>query len=299
MMAVLAVSYHIPQLKHLLRKLSHTCVTCQRIYSKTAKQLMGELPATRTTPSRPFSEVGLDFAGPMTIKRGNPRKPTLVKLYLCVFVCFSSRAIHLEVVSDLSTPAFLAALTRFVARRGLPENIHSDNGSNFIGAQAELQKIQELIRSEEAKETFRQWASHRDVMWHFTPARAPHFGGLWESAVRSMKVILKKTIGERLLTYEELVTVVTEAEAILNSRPLLPADSPADDASPPLTPGHFLVGGPLTALPIATDTQSKLPLLRRWNLTKRLTHDIWVRWKAEYLTQLQRRSKWRRPDRRM
>lgn len=104
MMAVLAMSYHIPQLKRILRRLSHSCVICQKVYSRTAKQIMGELPAARTTASRPFSEVGLDFAGPIMRKRGNPRKPTLVKSYVCLFVCFATRAIHLEVVADLSTP---------------------------------------------------------------------------------------------------------------------------------------------------------------------------------------------------
>lgn len=90
-----------------------------------------------------------------------------------------------------------------------------------------------------------------------------------------MKLLLKKTVGTQVLTFEELTTVVAEAEAILNSRPLLPLDSPADDAIPPLTPGHFLIGSPLVALPLRTDTTSKLPNLCRWNLVKRLTFDVW------------------------
>lgn len=116
-MATLAHSYHIPRLKPLLRKVSRFCV---KVYAKTSSQLMGELPAARTQPARPFSITGLDFAGPLTVKRGNPRKPTRVKVYICLFVCFVTKATHLEIVSDLSTPAFLASLTRFVARRGCP-----------------------------------------------------------------------------------------------------------------------------------------------------------------------------------
>ena len=88
-----------------------------------------------------FTNVGIDFAGPITVKRGNPRKPTLTKAFVCVFVCLVTKAVHLEAVTDLSTGAFLAALKRFVARRGIPSNIYSDNGSNLQGAASGLREI--------------------------------------------------------------------------------------------------------------------------------------------------------------
>lgn len=189
-MSTLASSYHIPRLKALLRKISRICVPCRRIYAKSSRQLMGELPASRVHPVRPFSIVGLDFAGPLLTKRGHPRKPTLVKAYVCVFICFATRAVHFEVVSDLSTPAFLAALTRFVSRRGMPSDVHSDNGKNFVGAEAELQRVVQHLNTTDAQEKLSNWVSQRGIHWHFTPARAPHFGGLWEAAVRSMKTVL-------------------------------------------------------------------------------------------------------------
>ena len=115
-MALLADSYHIPRLKCFLRALSRRCLICRKTYAQTSKKCMGELPADRVRPARPFSTVGLDFAGPFILKLGHTRKPTLINAYVCVFVCFTTRACHLEVVSDLSTTAFLACLRRFVSR---------------------------------------------------------------------------------------------------------------------------------------------------------------------------------------
>ena len=117
-MALLADSYHIPRLKYFLRALSRRCLICRKTYAQTSKQCMGELPADRVRPAHPFSTVGLDFAGPFILKLGHTCKPTLINAYVCVFVCFTTRACHLEVVSDLSTMAFLACLRRFVSRRG-------------------------------------------------------------------------------------------------------------------------------------------------------------------------------------
>ena len=109
MLAIIAQTDHIPGVKKIVRKLSRQCITCQRVYTKAARQLMGNLPADRATPSLPFSIVGLDFAGPFLCRRGNPRKPMLVKTYVCLFFCFFSKAFHMEVVSELTTDAFMAA----------------------------------------------------------------------------------------------------------------------------------------------------------------------------------------------
>ena len=294
MLAVLMPTYHIVGLKRLLRKISRSCVVCQRAYARTTKQLIGELPQARLQPARPFSIVGVDFAGPFRLKYGNPRRPTVSKCYVSVFICFVSRATHLELVSDMTTSAFIATLDRFTARRGLPAEIFSDNGSNFLGARSELQDIYHLIRSS-AKDTIVNWAAAKGIQWHFSPGRAPHFGGLWEAAVRSMKILLRKVIGAHTLKWDEFLTVLTSAEATLNSRPLIPLESPPPDGIAPLTPGHFLIGGPLWSLPVNTNSSAKITSLRRWNLTQRLTAELWQRWKAEYLSQLQKRAKWKRP----
>ena len=105
------------------------------------------------------------------------------------------------------------------------------------------------MRSNNFKECITNWAAPKDICWSFTPSRAPHFGGLWEAAVKSMKVLLRKTVGECKLKFDELTTLLTEAEAIMNSCPLVPIDSLPDDGVSLLTPGHFLTGAPLVALP--------------------------------------------------
>ena len=114
---------------------------------------MSDLPAARVSPAPPFTSVGIDFAGSLTLKKGHTRKPTYVKSYLCVFLCFATKAVHLELAADLSSEAFIAVLTRFVARRGCPNTIWTDNGSNFVGAQRELQEIQEIYTLLENQQT--------------------------------------------------------------------------------------------------------------------------------------------------
>lgn len=112
-----------------------------------------------------------------------------------------------------------------------------------------------------------------------------------------MKRILRKTLGKVTLEFEDLTTIVAEVEAILNSRPLGPQDAPADDAVEPLTPGHFLIGAPLAALPFQPDIQTRFSLLKCWNLVQRLRYEIWQQWKGEYLPALQQRNQWKRPNR--
>ncbi len=130
------------------------------------------------------------------------------------------------------------------------------------------------------------------------PPRAPHFGGLWEAGVKAVKTLLRKMVGSHILTFQELATVLTEAEAILNSRPLTPLSSTSVDDDLVLTAGHFLIGRPLKALPVtAVDDTCKISTLRRWNLVKRLQHDLWIAWSARYLQSLLERTKWSKPSR--
>lgn len=295
-MAILAYSYHIPRLKPLLRSVSRRCMVCQKAFARPAKQIMGELPAIRSNPAPPFSIVGVDYAGPVYTKKGRGRNFSRIKTYLCIFVCLATRAVHIEAVADATTAAFLATLDKFVARRGLPSQIHSDNGSNFVGAEAELRAATAGLRTDEAQAETQHWASQRDIEWHFTPARAPHFGGLWESAVKAMKQLIRRTLSPQNLTFDELTTLAASVEAILNSRPLLPIHSTSDDAVCPLTPGHFLIGRPLSSLPQRVDTLSKIQNVRRWNLVKRLEYQLWQQWKKEYLTHLHQRAKWMTPQ---
>ncbi len=286
--------YYIPRLRNLVRRVSRDCVTCQRVYARTLTVPMGELPADRVTPSPPFSNVGIDYAGPILYKLSRVCKPVHVKAYVAVFICFCVKAVHLELVEDLTTEAFLACLQRFVARRGLPKVIYTDNGSNFVGAKRDLAELRDFINSRvSSSEDVVNWYSTQGIKWHCSPSRAPHFGGLWESAVRSMKTLLRKTIGAHILTFGELSTILTQIEQVLNSRPpLVPIDGPAEDGSTPLTPGHFLINRSLHALPQRGNTE-KISSQRRWNLVQRLSEDFWRRWEKEYLRCLQKSSKWK------
>ena len=243
-----------------------------------------------------FFHVGVDYAGPLYLKHGYVRKPTIVKAYVSVFVSLSVKAVHLELVSDLTSEAFLACLRRFISRRGKPTLIWSDHGSNFVGASRQLRELYKFLQLQMSEGKIADFCGMQGIMWDFIPERAPHFGGLWEAAVKSLKKHLSRVVGNVKLTFEELTTVLVQIEACLNSRPLtaLPGDS--DDGMECLTPGHFLIGRPLEAIPDSSSTHRPLTMLKRWDLCQALVRHFWRRWSTEYLTELQRMNKWRSPS---
>ena len=271
LLCVLAEQYHVPGLKRYLKSLYRKCVVCQKAHAKPTTPPMGMLPAERTTPSLPFSHTGLDFAGPFQIKQGHTRRLVILKSYACVFICMATKAVHLELCADLTTKEFLSALRRFCARRGLPSHIYSDNGTNFIGARNETIEIQKLLKSKSTKEAISHFSTSLEVEWHFIPPRAPHFGGLWEAAVKAMKILLRKIVKSHILAFQELATVLTEAEAMLNSRPITPNYSTDADAPLTLTPGHFLIGRPLISPPVQeADDLNQHNMFKCWNNVQRL-----------------------------
>lgn len=248
--------------KNIARRVVHNCITCSRNKPRMLSQIMGQLPADRTIPKRPFYVIGVDFAGPITtlINRGRGRKTN--KSYISLFVCFTTKAIHLEAVSDLSSASFIAALRRFAGRRGYPQRIYCDNATNFVGSKNELTEMYEVIK-QGSQDLMDEFCLPNNIEWNFIPPSSPHMGGLWEAGVKSCKYHLKRVIGESLLTFEELSTVLTQIEACLNSRPICQMPSTAADPQP-LTPGHFLIGGPLVALPDSDVTDVPINRLDRW-----------------------------------
>ncbi|KAL6432033.1 hypothetical protein ACFW04_007459 [Cataglyphis niger] len=207
---------------------------------------MGDLPRLRVTPARPFLRTGVDYAGPIQLRTTKGRGHRSYKAFIAVFVCLSTKAVHLEVVSDYSADAFLAALRRFTARRGLCRSLQSDCGTNFVGADAQLRAF--FTASNPAQRRIADQLANDRIQWRFNPPSAPHFGGLWEAAVKSLKHHLRRVLGESTLTYEEMSTLLAQIEACMNSRPLQALSDDPDDLAA-LTPGHFLVGTALNALP--------------------------------------------------
>ncbi|XP_036146048.1 uncharacterized protein LOC118646704 [Monomorium pharaonis] len=252
---------------------------------------MADLPQSRVREAVPFTKTGIDFCGPFYIKERKVRNRAKIKVYICVFICFTIKAIHLEVVSDLTTDGFIAALRRFVARRGMPEHIHSDNGTNFVGANNKLKEMYALLNSDTHKEHVAKFANDHRITWHFTPPYAPHFGGLWEASVKLFKHHFKRVVGDSLFTFEELNTLVVEIEGILNSRPITPSSSDLNDLLA-LTPAHYLIGRATMALPEARLTEIPTNRLSTWQHITKVRQDFWSRWKLEYLNELQQRSKW-------
>ena len=277
--------------KSAIKNQIHKCMTCIRWRAQVSSQLMGQLPASRLVPSRPFSKCGVDYAGPITTTPYKGRCNKTMKSYIALFVCFTTRAVHLELVSDLSTDAFIAALKRFVARRGRPKDIYSDNGKNFVGTKAVFEKFREFLRAKETKTDIGSYCAGEFINWHHIPAYTPHMGGLWEAGIKSVKTHLRSTIGDKNLTFEELTTILAEIEACLNSRPLTELSSDPNDIAP-LTPGHFLTGAPLTAVPEQDISETRIGLINRWLIIRKISQQFWKRWSDEYLSRLQTRNKW-------
>lgn len=275
--------------KQVVKGIIRKCIPCFKARPILSSQQMGDLPEPRVTPSRPFSFCGIDYAGPFQMRDGSYRNRKVVKCYICIFVCFSSKALHLELASNLTTEAFLNALKRFISRRGMPTRVHSDNATNFHGAKNRLLlEIHQMLNHE----TFQNYLVQCNIQWEFIPPRAPHMGGLWEASVRSVKHHLKRVANNCIFCYEDFYTLLTQVEAVLNSRPLVPlSDSPDDFHA--LTPGHLLIGQPLNAVPESDLTEIKMNRLSKYEHVCKVSQIFWRKWSKEYLHHLQQRTKWR------
>ena len=251
------------------------CITCRRTSTRPRPQMLGQLPPERLTPSPVFKNVGVDYAGPVCIKYSFIRKPTTVKAYVCVFVALSVKAVHLELVSELSrrpSSPHLVDLSPIAVDR-LP-----------FGAIMVLTLLVLLVKSRNSFNSWRnkgykqgaisEFCSAQNIEWKLIPERAPHFGSLWEAAVKSMKFHLKRVIANTKFTFKEFTTILTQVEACLNSRPLTPmsCDSHGVEA---LTPGRFLIRKSMELLPDTSLSYRALPLLRRWHLCKSVVRHFW------------------------
>ena len=248
---LLRQQFWILSAKRAIRSVVSRCIRCFRTRPTSITPLMGNLPYARVNHLKPFLHSGVDFAGPISLTMGKYRGTRTTKAYICIFVCMSVKAVHLELVSDLTSDAFIGAFRRFIARRGRCTDLYSDCGTNFVGANKVVLQY--------AKNA----ASSLELKWHFNPPNAPNFGGLWEAGVRSVKTHIVRVIGAQSLTFEEYYTLLVQIEAVLNSRPLFSASPDPNDLNA-LTPGHVLVLEPLSSPPDEDVSTLKLNHLNRW-----------------------------------
>ena len=204
-----------------------------------------------------------------------------------VFTCLTVRAIHLEISHNLTTDSFINALRRFIARRGCPEHIRSDNGTNLVGADRVLRDSLRDWNQAQICEHLRQ----QNIKWTFNPPAASHMGGSWERLIRSVKRILSALLTSQSISDEILLTVMTEVESIINSRPLVPV-SFEPNSQEPLTPNHLLLLRANSNLPPGLFDKNDCYARRRWAQAQYLTNQFWLRFKREYLPNIIHRQKW-------
>lgn len=296
MMQFIRITFWIPKLRLEAKQYIRTCRPCVRLAQTSASQIMAELPEVRLRPSPPFQHVGVDMAGPYSIRpleklnnttRARRALPTM-KGWVAVFVCLVTRSVHLEAVEGMSSEDFLVAYTKFTSRRGTPEKIYSDNGTNFAGAEPML--IQ-AIKSWESDKIQRH-VRLEGTEWHFITPSAPHEGGIWEAAVKQMKHHLKRVMGTQKYSFQGLSALLASVEACLNSRPLCKMSDDPEDIEP-LTPAHFLIGRPLK-LPVAESSDKPPYTLNRLYVQLQFqVQSFWKQWANDYLHSLKQLPKWR------
>nr|CAH7762833.1 unnamed protein product [Callosobruchus chinensis] len=289
-LAVIREEYWIIGGRRLCNKVISKCIVCYRYRAKALTPIMASFPEQRLNPRLPFQVTGVDYAGPFMIKDRSGRGCRLSKAYACLFICFTVKAVHLELVTDLSKDAFISALRRFVARRGKPSQIFSDNGTNFVASNSELRELGGFICKN--KDELEKSVHNEGIDWRFIPPQSPHFGGLWEAGVKSIKHHLRRVLKDNHFTFEQFYTILVQVEAILNSRPISLLSESVEDLNP-LTPSHFLVGRPLMAVPDADVSTVPVNRLSLYQHIQQLVQHIWSRWSKEYVSERQVRTKWK------
>lgn len=295
-------TFWVTKIRRIAKQVSHQCVTCKRLFAKAKPQKMADhIPERLEEGHVPFTYTGLDCFRPFIVKQGRSD----VKRYGCVFTCLNTRAVHIEKLDGLDTDSFLNGFRRFIARRGIPAKVWSDNGTNFVGGKAELARSdQNRDRSVSLdREVFHErgvsidsdaihaYAVKFNVQWHFNPPGASHMGGLWERMIRTIRKVFAGIAHSNVRwTDDVLHTLFCEAESIINGRPITKTSEDVNDLSA-LTPNHLL---------LLRETLSRAPgefgqvdlYKRRWRCVQHLAEVFWRRWVREYLPELQKRDKW-------
>ncbi|KAL5020965.1 hypothetical protein ScPMuIL_000120, partial [Solemya velum] len=280
--------------KRLISSMISKCVTCRKLRGKMQIQKMRDLPDDRLEPSPPFSHVGLDTFGPWPVVTRKTRGgQASSKRWAIIFTCLVTRAVHIEIVEEMSSSAFINALRRFIAIRGNVRVLRSDRGTNFVGATDSLRIDSISVEDKPVKD----FLYNTGTVWIFNPPHSSHMGGVWERMIKTTRRILDSMLLEmsgKALTHDVLTTLMAEVSSIINARPLVPVST--DPESPQVL-------SPSTLLTMKSDHRVQSFTLKdvgvkdmykcQWKQVQYLADRFWCKWKKEYLSTLQTRVKWR------
>jgi len=295
LLSLLRRQFWVPRGQALCSSTVRKCVKCHRHNPTPLNQIMGQLPPPRVVPDFPFAKVGLDYAGPFKLAVTTGRNPRYLKAYVSLWVCMATKAVHLELATDLTTEAFIASFERFLSIRNVPSDVYCDGGTNFAGAKNEMEELHTFINDAQHQQKVAQYFAGEKVEYHFNPPLGPHHGGLWEAAVKSMKYHLKRIMDGHHLSIEEFLTLLAKTSAALNSRPLTPLSNSPDDFEV-LTPFHFLTLRPPKVIPQENLMDIRQNRLNRWQLAQQMAQHLFRRWSTQYLQTLQQKHKWLEPQ---
>ena len=259
-------------IRNALRSIKNKCVTCRKGRAQTIPPVMAFQPEERLDASTAFTSVGFAYFDPFIVKIGRWNE----KRWCCLFTCLTMRAVHIEVVPKLDTDSWLNAIMRFIARRGKPSTIISDNGKNFVGAE---RAIAEYVAAWN-KEGIEEHLIQRGITWKFNPPAAPHFGGVWERLVRICKKAMLAVLGNRSITEDILSTAMCIVEQTLNAKPLTTVSSDANDLEA-LTSKHFLPGNRTICLPYLPSAEEFVDHRKLFRQTQAYANLIWDRFRKE------------------
>ena len=270
-------------IRNALRSIRNNCIRCRKGRSQTKAPVIADLPEERLVASTVFANVGVDYFGPFTVRIGRKNE----KRWCCLFTCLTVRAVHKKIAPKLDTDCCLNAIMRFIARRGKPVRMISNNETNFVGAEKKLAEYMAAWNKRQIEEDLIQ----QGIRWKFNAPAAPHFGGVWERLVRSFKEQMYAVLGNRSVTEDVLSNTMCLVEQTLKARPLTQVSSDATNLEA-ITPNHFLIGNRNLCLPYLSGAEQFVDHRKRLRQTQAYADLIWDRFRKEYMTTLNSWKKW-------
>ena len=289
--AVRSAGYWIVSSKRLISSVLHKCVRCRKLRRPTEHQKMSDLPSCRITTSPPFTYVGVDTFGPWSVVSRRTRGGQAhSKRWAIMFSCLNTRAVHVEVIEDMSASCFINALRRFISLRGHVKEFYSDRGTNFVGAVSEMGLNKINVEDTECKRFLYQ----HGTVWRFSAPHSSHMNGAWERMIGIARRILDSMFSStdcKSLTHEVLCTLMAEVTCIMNSRPITTVSN--DSSSPTdLSPNMLLTQKVNSDIEPYNNFSIRDMYRSQWRQVQVLANQFWKRWKDQYLQTLQLRKKW-------